>query len=311
MADEPTAAAPAGAPVPVPGGILDLTPPLEMPDMGAIVAELEAMPPEETGEVTPPVGEATPASEAETPAPVVAPKPVEPAAEPEAEAESVRAARAILASANKKARLATEAVPKAKAETEAELITQFRSDPASFFARAGLTEEAQVQAWFKRFSGQAETPAATEPPEPRWAKELRERNESLASQAQDQQVAQLTRTVVETVSAAADKFPLIAAEKAADKVPAKMIAYHKHHGKPCSIEHAAKLVERDLRAAGKKVPSAGTPVTAPATKPNSTRPGSVTMTNSETRGQPPTGDLPDDPDARLRAVTRELEALER
>ena len=238
---------------------------------------------------------------------MVEPAATPPVVEPEPEAESVKAARSILASANKKLRLASEAVPAA----ETALLAQFRTDPAAFFARAGLTETEQVQAWFKRFSGQEAAPAATEPPEPRWAKDLREQAERIAAQTQDAQVAQLTRTVVETVAAAADKFPLIAQEKAADKVPAKMIAYHAHHGKPCSIEHAAKLVERDLRAAGKKVPSTGTPVIAPATKPTSTRPGSVTMTNSETRGMQPGNDLPDDPDARLRAIQQEFEAADR
>lgn len=301
MAETPASPVPAGT-VEVPTSVAtgEAPAPGGEPDMAAVLASLEADFPAGSPEATaigdkPPEAPkpAEPAPESDKPAEAPAEQPV---GDEPSTSEEVQAARKILATAARKERKALEAVPKA----EAALLKQFTDDPHAFLAKAGIS----IKDWLARVAASAEGAAPTEDDIAARTKRLEEAQEAQRIQAEAETAQRLTRQVIEAVEGSS-AFPLIAQEKAAAKVPAKMIAYHKHYGKACSIEHAAKLVEADLRASGKKLPAPAR-AAAPATQATSTRPASATMTNDETRGQPVMGDLPDDPDARLRAVIAEL-----
>ena len=299
MADAP--APPSGAETTIAAVTGESAPAADAPDMAAIQAQLEAdFPPGNPDAVA--IGDKTEDKTPVTESPKEGEKPAEaPAEEPagDAPSEEVKAARAILAAAARKERKAREAVPQA----EAKLLKLFADDPHSFLEKAGIS----IKDWLARVAAGAEGAAPTEDDIAARTRRLEEAAEAQKLREQQAEVDQARRNVISSVTEAADKWPLIAQEKAAEKVPAKMIAYHKHYGKPCSIEHAAKLVEADLRASGKKLPAPAR-ASAPATPATSTRQASATMTNDETRGQPVTGELPDDPDARLRAVIAELGA---
>ena len=298
MADAPAPASGTETPIAAVSGEAAASVASAEPDMAAILAGLEADFPAGSPEAVA-IGDKPAEAQGDPPAEATKPADETPAEDETPASAEVQAARKILATAARKERKALEAIPQA----EAKLLKLFKDDPHAFLERAGTS----IKDWLARVAAGAEGAAPTEDDIAARTRRLEEAQEAQRLHAAQAEIAEARRQVVATVTEAATSFPLIAQEKAADKVPAKMIAYHKNYGKPCSIEHAAKLVEADLRASGKKLPTAPR-ATAPAQPASSTRQASPTMTNGETRGQPVMGDLPDDPDARLRAVIAELGA---
>lgn len=217
--------------------------------------------------------------------------------------DPVRAARRILAAANKKERRLADSV----AQAETKLIEEFKTNPDRFFDRVGMS----FKEWILK-AGNVDTGTTAKPEDRVTALEEKLAKKELAEQEAATQ--RLFDQAHAQIKADATTYPRINRTGSHSMVTDVMVEYYQIHGKPLPLATAANQVEQFLKAASGEpdAPKPLAPKKAPISKDTqaNSRPGHATLTNHDTRNHAPTEDgLSFDDEVRTRQVMRELGLL--
>lgn len=267
-------------------------------DEASFLAELEAAPDETPETVTEPKDGETVEAKEDVKDDIKA----DPATESN---EAVVKARKILAAATKKERKVTESI----AQAETKLLEQFRNKDPKFFDRLGMS----FKEWLVAGSGDApaETPKADD--------RVTALEEKLAKKELAEQEA-ATQSLIDNTHAqikADTKYTRINRTGSQTMVTDLMVEYYTLHGKPLPLSVAANQVEQFLKQASGDPDVPAIKPSASKKAPNSkepqstSRPGQTTLTNNDTRSQPPSndGERYDNEAERDKLIMRELGLL--
>ena len=208
--------------------------------------------------------------------------PETPEAKPAEDSDAIGKARRILAAANKKELKIADTVAKA----EAKILDEFKTNPTKIFDRLGMS----FKEWLIKASG-AETSTET----PKADDRVTALEQKIADKELKEQEANVQRLVADVQGQvkADPTYVRINRSGSQSMVTDLMVEYHALHGKPLPLKVAAHQVEQYLKTLSGDPDVVPPKVTAPKKASNSkdtqaaSRPGQTTLTNNETRGQPP------------------------